>query len=483
MAVPGRKAEQHQSSGSATDYEHSCDACLVDGQDVEAHGYCFDCQDHLCVTCFRFHRKNRASRNHRLVDNTASLPAHVTKSSAETCTVTEKCAEHEGQILKFFCLKHEALACHDCVTLDHRRCDIDYIPKTCVGVTESKEYIDTFKKLNDLLEYVNYVQKMTEKKNCEIVNASTRVVEEIDKFQKDVNDRIYQLRCQILGKVASEKKKQNDDIGIVLKTCEKMASDIKQVITSSHENEAAQREGQIYIYMKRAEQIIKSQEIEKAKANLHAIPTEITFKRNREIENIFSHQVTFGTLKIPESTKPIKVKGVHKSASRNTNAFYFNNSRQSEFGDSEGSPSDEEEVDATYIPFKNPKESTKPIKVVGVGKSASRDTNAFYFNNSRQSEFGDSEGSPSDEKEEDATYIPFKNQKESTKPIKVEGVGKSTSRDTNAFYFNNSRQSEFGDSEGSPSDEEEVDATYIPFKNQKDTGRIVTEGYHYVGWN
>ncbi|XP_053407535.1 uncharacterized protein LOC123548045 isoform X2 [Mercenaria mercenaria] len=306
MAVSGRKSEQHQASvlrGSAQDYDHSCDACLIDGQDVEAHGYCIDCQEYLCVTCFRSHRKSRASRDHTLVDNTASLPATLIESSAGTCTVTEKCAEHEGQILKFFCPKHEALACHDCVTLDHRTCDIDYIPKKCVGITRSMEYIDTFKKLNDLLDDVNCVQKMAEEKSCEVENAHKIVVEEIDKFQKDVNDCIYQLRCQIVGVVASETKKQNDYIGTILKVCEELATVIKDVKTSSHDNEAAQREGQVYISMKRAEQIIKSQDIKEAKTDLQAIPSKFTFERNREIENILSGQMTFGTLIRPKRHK------------------------------------------------------------------------------------------------------------------------------------------------------------------------------------
>ena len=55
----------------------------------------------------------------------------------------------------------------------------------------------------------------------------------------------------------------------------------------------------------------------------------------------------------PEPPKIIKVKGVDKSASRDTLEFYFENSRRSGGGEIEAVKSDDEDDDVIYITFKS----------------------------------------------------------------------------------------------------------------------------------
>ncbi|XP_053389475.1 protein mono-ADP-ribosyltransferase PARP14-like, partial [Mercenaria mercenaria] len=64
----------------------------------------------------------------------------------------------------------------------------------------------------------------------------------------------------------------------------------------------------------------------------------------------------------PEPTKTIKVKGVDKSASRDTVEFYFENSRRSGGGEIENISSDEEEEDVIYITFKNRKDAESIVR-------------------------------------------------------------------------------------------------------------------------
>ncbi|XP_053407776.1 protein mono-ADP-ribosyltransferase PARP14-like isoform X2 [Mercenaria mercenaria] len=64
----------------------------------------------------------------------------------------------------------------------------------------------------------------------------------------------------------------------------------------------------------------------------------------------------------PEPPKTIKVKGVDKSASRDTVEFYFENSRQSGGGDIETIKSYEEDEDVIYITFKNQKDAIKVME-------------------------------------------------------------------------------------------------------------------------
>lgn len=58
-----------------------------------------------------------------------------------------------------------------------------------------------------------------------------------------------------------------------------------------------------------------------------------------------------------------------------------------------------------------PEEPHCTIKVKGVDKSASRDTVEFYFENTRRSGGGELESVKSDSEEEDVIYVTFKSEK------------------------------------------------------------------------
>ncbi|XP_053391556.1 E3 ubiquitin-protein ligase TRIM33-like [Mercenaria mercenaria] len=140
MAVSGRKVADFQGSlskGSAEDFDHRCEPCLAIGQQIEAHGFCVDCQEHLCKNCFAYHQRLKANKHHQLV-NKDNMAKHAVSKESDKCT--EKCQVHKKEVIKFFCPKHEALGCNDCIVLNHRACDIDYIPDKCAGIGDSAEF-------------------------------------------------------------------------------------------------------------------------------------------------------------------------------------------------------------------------------------------------------------------------------------------------------------------------------------------------------
>lgn len=45
-----------------------CDLCKTAGDDIEAEGYCTDCDERLCGTCYKSHSRSKASKHHVLLD-------------------------------------------------------------------------------------------------------------------------------------------------------------------------------------------------------------------------------------------------------------------------------------------------------------------------------------------------------------------------------------------------------------------------------
>lgn len=45
-----------------------CDPCKYDGDSKPAVGFCVDCDDFLCDTCYKYHCTPKQTRNHKLQD-------------------------------------------------------------------------------------------------------------------------------------------------------------------------------------------------------------------------------------------------------------------------------------------------------------------------------------------------------------------------------------------------------------------------------
>ncbi|XP_053388611.1 uncharacterized protein LOC128551721 [Mercenaria mercenaria] len=297
MAVSGRKLSDFQGSvslGSAEDFDHSCQPCLTIGQHVGAHGFCVECQEYLCKTCFECHKRTKASRNHQLLDKDNVGKHAISSKDSEECT--EKCLVHKKEIIKFFCPTHKALGCNDCIILDHRTCKIDYIPDKCADIGDSEEYRDIMKKLSEKMKDAEDIMKKAEVRDKEIDNCHAGIIKEILNFRKEINERLDQLQQKI--QKDADKKKSNDKIIIkmVLDECANISSDIKKLQSSLQADKSSRQNGQLYINIKRAESKLKSDEVQKAGENLAKTNIQYSFERNTDLENMLSKQSVFGKL-------------------------------------------------------------------------------------------------------------------------------------------------------------------------------------------
>ncbi|XP_060567924.1 E3 ubiquitin-protein ligase Midline-1-like [Ruditapes philippinarum] len=139
MEVPGKQKPKKTfsvSRGSAEDFLLFCIPCDRDGARVPAKGYCSTCKEHLCDTCYKHHKKQTPSRHHILLDQD-SMPTTpivpIVKDEFDSCD------DHEDEKLKFYCKEHDIVVCSVCVTLNHRLCNVEYIPKLSKHILDSEE--------------------------------------------------------------------------------------------------------------------------------------------------------------------------------------------------------------------------------------------------------------------------------------------------------------------------------------------------------
>ncbi|XP_045174560.2 uncharacterized protein LOC123535871 [Mercenaria mercenaria] len=248
----------------------------------------------------------------------------------ESDECTEKCQVHKKEVIKFFCPEHEALGCNDCIVLNHRACDIDYIPDKCAGIGDSAEFREVLSELNQKVNEVEDVIKLASCREKEFNYCHDKLLEEITTFRKEINDRLDQLQKQIQKDAERKKSRDKQTVKEVLNTCTDISLDIKQLQSKLQDYKASQQNGHLYITMKQAKSKLKSEEIKEVDRSLEKTNMQYTFEQNQDLENILSRQNALGKLALSSSLVTTKGRKPIEKLTKNGNINIKTKSDQTE---------------------------------------------------------------------------------------------------------------------------------------------------------
>ena len=99
----------------------------VDENPAVAH--CLTCSDHLCESCFTFHKKQRLTRDHNVV-LLKDLQQLDKKTGIQSVRQKQRdiiCEEHKEELLKLFCKTCQKVICRDCVLIRHREHKYEFV--------------------------------------------------------------------------------------------------------------------------------------------------------------------------------------------------------------------------------------------------------------------------------------------------------------------------------------------------------------------
>ncbi|XP_045196067.2 uncharacterized protein LOC123551297 [Mercenaria mercenaria] len=303
MAVPGKKIPKTFSSsstmGSDEDLKVYCQPCDRDGPQLPAHGYCVDCREHLCETCFVVHKRHTLSRHHTLLDKN-SMPQSISSVSVHPTqpdNFTKSCPKHTKEIIKFYCQNHKALLCSVCVTLEHTgtSCKVNYIPDISGQVINSKEHQDILKAMDNVTEQCRKksedVKKITAKSNSSLAD----VLADIKKFRTEINQRLDELERQAEDAAKTIQKENNKNLKTVQTACDDVTKSLKTTSDSIKHLNTSKQADKLFMELKLAEQMIK--DYEKRVHDLEAYDVkEYNFKENKAISTLLEKESSLGTL-------------------------------------------------------------------------------------------------------------------------------------------------------------------------------------------
>ncbi|XP_053382718.1 uncharacterized protein LOC123544247 [Mercenaria mercenaria] len=312
MAVSGRKAEKEYfssvlSRGSEEDYETFCQPCDRDDIRLPAFGFCTNCAEHLCQSCFIHHKRAKPSSHHVLLDiHTMPKTQQVSSTStgaAQSEYFTTPCHKHTKEMLKFFCHDHKALLCSVCVALDHPRiaCQVNYIPDVSKQSLNSKEYTDTLKDLDMITKEYHKITAVLKENIARSNNSLVGVLADIKKFRKKINQRMEELENEVEERVKFLQQEYDKRLKATETECNdarklmKASSDVIKQLNTSNEAD------RLFMELKSAEQLIKDN---KKRLSELASPEDVrvyNFQPNPELASTFQKVAPLGTLTFKSS--------------------------------------------------------------------------------------------------------------------------------------------------------------------------------------
>jgi hypothetical protein len=306
MAVPGKKALKQfssstQSIASDEDLQVFCQPCDEEGTRIPAHGYCTDCNEHLCKNCFTVHKKHKLSKQHTLLDLT-KMPKVLHQPSTSTHKgksnkLSIPCCKHPKEIIKFYCQDHEELLCSVCVTLEHQAssCKFNYIPDISGNITGSKECQDILKAVENTSsqyqQFVEDVKKMTNKSNSSLKEA----LADIKMFRQEINQRLDELERQIKDAAKVKEQENNKHLKAVETTCKDITKFLKISSDKIKQLNTPKQADQLFMELKLAKKTMKNDEEKKLQLLSYDIE-EHNFRANEAILDLLKTEKSLGTL-------------------------------------------------------------------------------------------------------------------------------------------------------------------------------------------
>ncbi|KAK3108505.1 hypothetical protein FSP39_009435 [Pinctada imbricata] len=185
-----------------------CTACERENETESACSWCVNCGEALCKSCDRYHRRNKASSNHKLIEIGADVPNDIPLQHADVF-----CKEHPEKKVKAYCNDHSVICCMTCVMLKHRKCDnvgsIEDAAEEMKQSDEVKEFEDKLKGFKTSLE--TFVQNRVD--NLQNLDGNIKRIKlEVDTLFKELSKHLEELKTNVMLEIAKIEKEVKPEI-------------------------------------------------------------------------------------------------------------------------------------------------------------------------------------------------------------------------------------------------------------------------------
>ena len=175
LDIVNETAPKQQAGKKGHSGTHECEAC---DEKHPATFICLDCKENMCKTAAQFHKRSKASRDHRVVS------LEELNANPQLASVSVLCPEHNDQF-RFFDNNCGRVICRDCYALNHSG-------HKCVAVAEAaSKYRKEMEAL--VTEASSQVEKIKAAES-QVMRASVSMKEACVERNDEIQDFFQQVR-------------------------------------------------------------------------------------------------------------------------------------------------------------------------------------------------------------------------------------------------------------------------------------------------
>jgi len=147
----------------------------------------------------------RLTSNHLLQDTESMFTQPL---EPQNKNLSEYCAEHPSELIKYYCPDHKSVHCGDCIVLSNHTCKMETLPDAARGFKNSNEYQIFKTKIEDI--YKNASKFKTEMVNSAITvsKLETQSKKDLKRYEEDsiktLKQKFKELKSGIMAKAQAD---------------------------------------------------------------------------------------------------------------------------------------------------------------------------------------------------------------------------------------------------------------------------------------
>ncbi|XP_060584699.1 E3 ubiquitin-protein ligase TRIM33-like [Ruditapes philippinarum] len=170
-----------------------CKPCQDDSNETLADGWCRECDEYMCTTCFRHHCKSKFCKEHVLLEKKSTSPNSLNQSVEGL----EKCKQHSKKSVKFYCAAHNMCGCSVCMIIEHKACDVVYIPQKAAEFESSKDVKSFEENLQKCSSQITACLSEIRNNIDANLNVHDQFTLDVQEFRDSLIDHVNQLAADI----------------------------------------------------------------------------------------------------------------------------------------------------------------------------------------------------------------------------------------------------------------------------------------------
>ncbi|XP_076072513.1 uncharacterized protein LOC143044398 [Mytilus galloprovincialis] len=257
-----------------------CGPCHKGEVNTKADIWCYNCDEGLCSTCLKHHKRSKRTCDHKTIDTKSYKPSIQ--------AIKTECDKH-GQQLNLYCPSHLMPCCDECISTSHSKCTGI---KSLAGVVEktkiekSKESVET-----DINSILNSLKTIINNKSKNIKTGENQCVsikKSIKKIRQEINkhlDHLEKKLCQETDIIWNQEKSKATDfiseIEVKTKSLREMKEHLQTVTSQTSKQQSFLGVHQIEQQVHQCQRYVEDLETDERVKEV-----DIKMKENDEIEKI-----------------------------------------------------------------------------------------------------------------------------------------------------------------------------------------------------